>query len=71
MQTPWFNSENTAVFLNKIRNELPENRIDLVWDGAPWHGGSTVHKALSNNDIGLDHKFGHCPILQLPVALSP
>jgi hypothetical protein len=21
--------------------------------------------------IGLDHKFGHCPILQLPVALSP
>ena len=56
MQTPWFNSENTAVFLNKIRNELPENRIDLVWDGAPWHGGSAVHKALSNNDI-LEHKL--------------
>jgi hypothetical protein len=24
-----------------------------------------------NELFGLDHKFGHCPILQLPVALSP
>jgi len=47
----WFNQQNTARFLEKIREKLRGCRIDLVWDSAPWHRGAIVGEALERYRI--------------------
>jgi len=47
----WFNQQNTARFLEKIRRELRGYRIDLIWDSAPWNRGAIVRDALERNRI--------------------
>ena len=49
----WFNKENTALFLDKIRAALPGWRIDLLWDGSKYHQGKIVTEALHHNRIHL------------------
>ncbi len=49
----WFDEMATALFLDKIRHILPGWRIDLVWDGAPYHKGEFVQEALERNRMHL------------------
>jgi len=49
----WFDKENTALFLGKIRDTLPTFRLDLIWDGAPYHKGEIVLQAIERNRIHL------------------
>lgn len=56
MITDWFNQENTAVFLDKVRNKLKGWRIDLVWDRATSHRGHNVREALKRTRIH-EHKL--------------
>jgi len=49
----WFNKENTALFLDKIRTTLPGWRLDLVWDRSKYHKGELVMEALERNRIHL------------------
>ena len=51
LQVDWFNQENTARFLEKIRSKLEGYRIDLVWDSAPWNRGPIVRDALGRDRI--------------------
>lgn len=46
-----FNGETTAEFLHKLRRRLKGYRIDLVWDGAPYHKGARIQQALSELNI--------------------
>lgn len=48
MLCPWFDQAQTAQFLEKIRRRLWGYRIDLVYDGAPYHKGSRVRQALKH-----------------------
>ncbi len=51
LKVDWFNQENTARFLEKIRSKLGGYRIDLVWDSAPWNRGPIVRDALVRERI--------------------
>lgn len=61
MQVDRFFHGHTARFIRKIRGCLPAYRIDLIWDGAPWHKGRSVQEALSSCRIRPHRLPGYSP----------
>lgn len=49
MKTEKMNSETTAVFLQQVANQYPDQPILLLWDRAKWHGGPAVKAFLADN----------------------
>ena len=45
---------NTIDVLKKLRVEFPEQKITIVWDGAPYHRARLVKQAASTLDINLE-----------------
>lgn len=63
MQVDRFFHGNTARFIQRIRQSLPGYRIDLIWDGASWHKGRSVQKALSKTRIHAHRLPGYSPMM--------
>ena len=59
-QAETMNSALTAEHLELILRTLPEGKILLLWDRAPWHGGEAVAQVLAQNP--------RLEILKFPVA---
>jgi transposase len=52
---------NTIDVLKKLRAEFPEQKITIVWDGAPYHRAKLVKQAASSLDINLEPLPGYSP----------
>lgn len=47
------NGENTVNVLQRLRNEFPNRKIKLIWDGAPYHRSLLVKNEAENLGIEL------------------
>jgi hypothetical protein len=47
------NGEHTCDVLRRLRNEFPHRRLQVVWDGAPYHRSGVVHANAAALDIEL------------------
>ena len=52
---------NTIDVLKKIQVEFPEQKITIVWDGAPYHRAALVKEAASDMGIHLEPLPGYSP----------
>ncbi len=52
---------NTIDVLKKIQVEFPEQKITIVWDGAPYHRAALVKEAASDMGIHLEALPGYSP----------
>ena len=52
---------NTIDVLKKLRAEFPDQKITVVWDGAPYHRAELVKEAASATDIHLEPNHGYSP----------
>ncbi len=52
---------NTIDVLKKLRAEFPDQKITVVWDGAPYHRAELVKEAASATDIDLEPLPGYSP----------
>ncbi len=66
---PRANGEHTIEVLRRLRTELPDRRLVVVWDGAPYHRAKAVHEAASDLDIALVPLPGYSPDLMPVEAL--
>ncbi len=63
---PRANGEHTIDVLQRLRAEMPDDKLIVIWDGAPYHRSGTVHDAAMNLDIDLRPLPGYSPDL-MPV----
>ena len=61
--------ENTIDVLRRLRAEWPDQRLILVWDGAPYHRARTVREAAASLRIELVPLPGYSPDLMPVEAL--
>jgi transposase len=47
------NGEHTIDVLRRLRTEIPEGPLTIIWDGAPYHRAKTVWSAAASLDIEL------------------
>jgi transposase len=47
------NGEHTIDVLRRLRTEIPEGPLTIIWDGAPYHRAKTVWSAAASLDIDL------------------
>ncbi len=52
---------NTIDVLKKLQTEFPDQKITIVWDGAPYHRAALVKEAASAMDIHLEPLPGYSP----------
>lgn len=50
---PWADTEHTLTVLSRLRQEYPDRRIVLLWDGASYHRSATVRAHAAALDIAL------------------
>jgi hypothetical protein len=48
---PRANGEHTIDVLRRLRVEIPEGKLIVIWDGAPYHRAKTVCAAATSLDI--------------------
>jgi transposase len=60
------NGENTIDVLRRLRAEIPEGKLIVIWDGAPYHRAKAVWAAAASLDIHIEPLPGYSPDL-MPV----
>ena len=66
---PRANGEHTIDVLHRLRAELPEGRLVVVWDGAPYHRAKAVWAEAASLGITLAPLPGYSPDLMPVEAL--
>jgi transposase len=66
---PRANGEHTIDVLRRLRAELPDRKLLVVWDGAPYHRANAVREAASDLGIALVGLPGYSPDLMPVEAL--
>jgi transposase len=63
---PRANGDHTIAVLQRLRAEVPDKALIVLWDGAPYHRAKTVREVARRLDITLMPLPGYSPDL-LPV----
>jgi len=63
---PRANGEHTVDVLRRLRAEVPDGTLTVIWDGAPYHRAKTVWAVAAGLDITLVPLPGYSPDL-MPV----
>jgi transposase len=63
------NGEHTVDVLHRLRAELPDRALIVLWDGAPYHRANAVRAAAAALDIALVPLPGYSPDLMPVEAL--
>src|SRR4051812_7401132 len=58
---PRANGDHTIEVLRRLRAEVPERKLILLWDGAPYHRAQAVREAARTLDIELMPLPGYSP----------
>jgi len=66
---PRANGEHTTDVLRRLRTEIPDGKLVLIWDGAPYHRAKTVRAAAADLGIELAPLPGYSPDLMPVEAL--
>ena len=66
---PRANGEHTIQVLRRLRAEVPENKLIVLWDGAPYHRAKTVQEVARTLNITLLPLPGYSPDLMPVEAL--
>jgi transposase len=66
---PRANGEHTIDVLRRLRAEIPEGKLILIWDGAPYHRAQAVGSAAASLNIHLELLPGYSPDLMPVEAL--
>lgn len=66
---PRANGEHTIDVLRRLRAEIPEGRLIVIWDGAPYHRAQFVWSAAASLNIELVPLPGYSPDLMPVEAL--
>src|SRR4051812_34075031 len=66
---PRANGDHTIAVLQRLRAEVPERTLILLWDGAPYHRAQAVREAARTLDIELMPLPGYSPDLMPVEAL--
>src|SRR3712207_3366013 len=66
---PRANGEHTIDVLRRLRAEVPERTLIVLWDGAPYHRAKTVREVASTLGITLIPLPGYSPDLMPVEAL--
>jgi transposase len=66
---PRANGDHTIEVLRRLRTEVPERKLIVLWDGAPYHRAKTVREAATTLDITLMPLPGYSPDLMPVEAL--
>ena len=66
---PRANGEHTIDVLHRLRAEVPDRELIVVWDGAPYHRVQAVREAASDLGIALVPLAGYSPDLMPVEAL--
>ena len=66
---PRANGDHTIDVLRRLRAEVPENKLIVLWDGAPYHRAKTVREAARALNITLMPLPGYSPDLMAVEAL--
>jgi transposase len=67
--SPRANGEHTMDGLRRLRAEVPENKLIVLWDGAPYHRAQAVREVARTLDITLMPLPGYSPDLMPVEAL--
>ncbi len=63
------NGEHSIDVLRRLRTEVPERKLIVLWDGAPYHRATAVREAARTLDIELMPLPGYSPDLMPVEAL--
>src|SRR3954466_11279284 len=66
---PRANGDHTIAVLQRLRAEVPERKLILLWDGAPYHRAQAVREVATTLDIELMPLPGYSPDLMPVEAL--
>jgi len=66
---PRANGEHTADVLRRLRAEVPDRKVIVLWDGAPYHRAKAVRELASELGIDLVPLPGYSPDLMPVEAL--
>jgi transposase len=66
---PRANGEHTIDMLRRLRTEVPEHKLIVLWDGAPYHRAKAVREVARPLDITLMPLPGYSPDLMPVEAL--
>jgi transposase len=66
---PRANGEHTTDVLRRLRAETPDDKLVVIWDGAPYHRAKAVWAAAASLDITLVPLPGYSPDLMPVEAL--
>ena len=66
---PRANGEHTIAVLQRLRAEVPERPLIVLWDGAPYHRAQAVREVARTLDITLMPLPGYSPDLMPVEAL--
>jgi transposase len=66
---PRANGEDTIDVLRRLRAEVPERELIVLWDGAPYHRANAVREVASDLGIELAPLPGYSPDLMPVEAL--
>ncbi len=66
---PRANGEHTIEVLRRLRAEVPERELIVLWDGAPYHRAKAVREAASMLGVRLAPLPGYSPDLMPVEAL--
>ena len=66
---PRANGDHTIEVLRRLRAEVPERKLIVLWDGAPYHRAQIVREAARTLDIELMPLPGYSPDLMPVEAL--
>jgi transposase len=66
---PRANGEHTTDVLRRLRAEFPDNKLVLIWDGAPYHRATAVRATAADLGIELAPLPGYSPDLMPVEAL--
>jgi transposase len=66
---PRANGEHTIDVLRRLRAEIPEGKLIVIWDGAPYHRAKAVWSAAANLNIHLQPLPRYSPDLMPVEAL--
>ena len=67
--SPRANGEHTMDVLRRLRAEVPENKLIVLWDGAPSHRAQAVREVARTLNITLMPLPGYSPDLMPVEAL--
>jgi hypothetical protein len=67
---PCANGEHTIDVLRRLRTEIPDGTLSVIWDGAPYHRAKAVWSAAANLNIQLVPLSGYTDAGGTALALA-